>query len=352
MIRAEDIPSLDDDALMKVLKQAGLNKGPLTSTTRSLYEKKLIKFLKESKLPEENIAPKSNKNESVAQRPINYQEQEERIEKVKPQQPVPKPQMIIEPSVSRIEIQKINQVADHRQAQEPIIQTKKNEYIPIRPINPEPKTTSNFQTYQKADSVQVRQPQEPRQQTIIPPLNMQRERNLSRDSFEQKNTLESNKMKMNREIQSAKSANSTLPLEFKLINKEDDAKNKTISSKHMTEERPFIGYIKTDRQIQQQNYLLNRRSIVTLDKNRPITEQIRSNELNSKPLIDLSPRFHEKKIEESAQVSSSSVKMSKADPTQSDWLKNNLKYLLTVFLVAIIVFYFLQSTEEENPLME
>ena len=45
----EEIKTLTDDQLFAILKQHGLSVGPVTSTTRSIYEKKLVKHFKENR---------------------------------------------------------------------------------------------------------------------------------------------------------------------------------------------------------------------------------------------------------------------------------------------------------------
>lgn len=42
MINISEIPNLSDNELLNVLKEANLNNGPVTATTRSIYEKSLL----------------------------------------------------------------------------------------------------------------------------------------------------------------------------------------------------------------------------------------------------------------------------------------------------------------------
>lgn len=395
MIKPEEVHSLDDEQLMKALKQAGLNKGPLTSTTRSLYEKKLIKFLKENKLPEDNITltqtktpskstkisekPKqqqseplkeSNKNEnvkaSIFEKASNMEKnkfEEEQIERIKQQQQQaikeqtktiqqPEPRVII----PRIPEKKVQDVFESR----------RNEPVQVRPVVEEFNMYESISTYsqKKTDPFPIKTVQEPKimypsssqkqQSMFAPPLNMQRERTASRESLEPRNKpqlstsiFDKIQPRETRDYKSSSSttANSTLPLEFKLISKDEPKPRSTY------EERPFLGYIKTDRQNLQQNYLLNRRSIMKLDQSSPLRDQNKSPEFNSKPVIDLSPRMPERKLDDKPSAKSSITITKINQNNQSDWLKNNLKYLLAVFIVTVIVYYSLQSTEE-NPLFE
>jgi hypothetical protein len=49
MLGTEDVAKLSDKQLFEELKKNNLNPGPITGSTRSVYEKKLIKFLNEAK---------------------------------------------------------------------------------------------------------------------------------------------------------------------------------------------------------------------------------------------------------------------------------------------------------------
>ena len=51
MISAVELSKLSDNDLFKLMKQAGMEMGPITATTRSVYEKKYAKYLKEKKIP-------------------------------------------------------------------------------------------------------------------------------------------------------------------------------------------------------------------------------------------------------------------------------------------------------------
>ena len=51
MISADEVCKLSDNDLFKLMKQAGIEVGPITSTTRSVYQKKYIKHLKEKRVP-------------------------------------------------------------------------------------------------------------------------------------------------------------------------------------------------------------------------------------------------------------------------------------------------------------
>ncbi|CAF0857057.1 unnamed protein product [Brachionus calyciflorus] len=51
MLTREDVAKLTNDELHRELKSRGINPGPVSPTTRSIYEKKLIKMLKEVKIP-------------------------------------------------------------------------------------------------------------------------------------------------------------------------------------------------------------------------------------------------------------------------------------------------------------
>ena len=56
----EELKALTDDALFALLKQNGLAVGPVQSTTRNLYERRLIKHFKENRDSENsfNQSPK------------------------------------------------------------------------------------------------------------------------------------------------------------------------------------------------------------------------------------------------------------------------------------------------------
>lgn len=61
----EDLSKLSNEELFKMLKRSGINAGPITPTTRSVYEKKMRNHLKENTVPvqkvqEELISPKKN----------------------------------------------------------------------------------------------------------------------------------------------------------------------------------------------------------------------------------------------------------------------------------------------------
>ena len=59
----EEILNLSDDGLYKLLQKRNLKCGPVTSNTRSLYEKRLIKHFKESKVP--NLTPQKPPSQIV-----------------------------------------------------------------------------------------------------------------------------------------------------------------------------------------------------------------------------------------------------------------------------------------------
>lgn len=355
MIKPEDVPGLNDSDLMKVLRQAGLNKGPITSTTRSLYEKKLVKYLQQSKLPE-NVAPAKT-------------QLEKNFDKVKPH---------------AVEPLKESNKNDSMHSSTPVEKKTVKQSKPVRTlIQPDDdlmppmlaqKTTQeqhlNFtkKIDCKANFVENDRKIEMFQERIIypsisqksqpiftPPLEMQRNRNSSRESMDSRSRSQTSSNsdldkfeKKDPRYVSSKCGNSTLPLQFKLINN-DDKNTSAISDRYIREERPFLGYIR-DRQMNQSEYLLNRRSIVKIDQSIPIRELNKSPEFNSKPLVDLSPQFDDKSRHQSAQVSSS-ITVTRLDEKKienSNWIKDNYKYLLSVFFITIIVYYCLQVAEEEG----
>ena len=59
----EEILNLSDDGLYKLLQKRSLKCGPVTPNTRSLYEKRLIKHFKESKVP--NLTPQKSPHQIV-----------------------------------------------------------------------------------------------------------------------------------------------------------------------------------------------------------------------------------------------------------------------------------------------
>lgn len=355
MIKPEDVPSLSDTELMKVLRQAGLNKGPITSTTRSLYEKKLMKFLEHSKLPE-NIAPVKTQSEKNFDKPkphaveplkesnkndVANTNSPKHVEKkpVKQSKPI---KTLIQPDdepVARVSVQKLSQ------NQLPNL-AKRDDYA-AKPVQTEKKMQPAQEKIMYPSASQNSQP------IFTPPLSMQRNRNSSREMAESRSRSQTNSMLAKNEKKdprsvSTKCVNSTLPLEFRLIN--NDETNTSVSDRCVKEERPFLGYIRADRQISHSDYLLNRRSFVKIDQSVPFRELNKSPEFNSKPLIDLSPQFSEKSKNASDQVSSSITitKLNQNQSDHSDWIRENFKYLLSVFVITIIVYYCLQATDEES----
>ena len=71
----EDIKALKDEQLFVLLKENNLHVGPVTSTTRSIYEKKLIKYFKENKRAESSF----NKSMVEANTPEVIAEEEMRV---------------------------------------------------------------------------------------------------------------------------------------------------------------------------------------------------------------------------------------------------------------------------------
>ena len=69
----EEIKALTDDALYAVLKQNGLAVGPVLSSTRGIYERKLINYFKENRTSEDTF------NQSVADSSITNTNYEQRI---------------------------------------------------------------------------------------------------------------------------------------------------------------------------------------------------------------------------------------------------------------------------------
>ena len=356
MIKPEDVPSLNDTDLMKVLRQAGLNKGPITSTTRSLYEKKLMKFLQQSKLPE-NVAPVNNHSEKCFDKAkphvVEPLKESNKNDSAYNNSPIPVEKKITKQNKP---IRTLIQPDD-----EPIPRTQK--VTQNYPINFAKKNDYGAGFVENDRKIEMSQERiiypsisQKSQPIFSPPLDMQRNRNPSRETMDSRSrsqtssnsVLDKFEKKDSRSV-SSKCANSTLPLQFKLINN-DDKNTSTVSDRYMREDKPFLGYIRADRQMTHSEYLLNRRSIVKIDQSIPIRELNKSPEFYSKPLVDLSPQLDDINRNQSAQVSSSITvtKLNKDKIENSNWIKDNYKYLLSVFFITIIVYYCLQAAEEEG----
>ncbi len=63
-----DVEKLSNEELYKVMKEQGLNVGPVTDTTRSLYVKKLLKHLGQSTSPDVNEAKEKAREEAKQER--------------------------------------------------------------------------------------------------------------------------------------------------------------------------------------------------------------------------------------------------------------------------------------------
>jgi hypothetical protein len=77
-----EIKKLSDEELYSILVSKNLNSGPITVLTRSVYEKKLLKYFKEAKTPYTNLNANikmTKKNSSKAQVNSKFQNQIEEM---------------------------------------------------------------------------------------------------------------------------------------------------------------------------------------------------------------------------------------------------------------------------------
>lgn len=128
-IDKENLNKLTDDELFKTLKKCGIATGPITGTTRSLYEKRLRKYL-ETKNP--NITLNNscqeesfNKSRRSSIKPVEKQATEE-VPKSIPKKSIPKPE---EPKIPDMFVQKKVETP-----QKEIVKPKLPEPIVSRPI--------------------------------------------------------------------------------------------------------------------------------------------------------------------------------------------------------------------------
>lgn len=74
VLSSEEISSLDDHQLLQHLKACGLNPGPILSSTRKIYEKRLLTYFKH--LSENNIAPVTLRSSDSTAASDEHQEQQ------------------------------------------------------------------------------------------------------------------------------------------------------------------------------------------------------------------------------------------------------------------------------------
>jgi hypothetical protein len=117
----QDLSTLSNDELFKLCKSSGISAGPITQTTRSVYEKKLLRYLNEVTEPPKPVETPVESPSPVVILKANLQlasESSNNVEplkfakpltpKPKPQQQQPEPEIVYVEKPSRRSVAKIS----------------------------------------------------------------------------------------------------------------------------------------------------------------------------------------------------------------------------------------------------